>query len=42
MIIDLNDIEAGSYKLVVNTFVSEKKADQPLNINGVWECEFSK
>ena len=42
MIIDLNDIEAGSYKLVVNTFVSEKKADQPLNINGVWECDFSK
>ena len=42
MIIDLNDIEVGSYKLVVNTFVSEKKADQPLNINGVWECEFSK
>lgn len=42
MIIDLNDIEAGSYKLVVYTFVSEKKADQPLNINGTWECEFSK
>ena len=42
MIIDLNDIESGSYKLVVSAFVSEKKADQPLNINGVWECEFSK
>ena len=42
MVIDLNDIEAGSYKLVVYTFVSEKKADQQLNINGTWECEFSK
>lgn len=42
MIIDLNDIESGSYKLVVSAFVSEKKADQPLNINGVWECDFSK
>lgn len=42
IVIELNDLDAGSYKLIVNTFVSEKKADQPLNINGVWECEFSK
>lgn len=42
IVIELNDIEAGSYKLVVNAFVSEKKADQPLNINGIWECEFTK
>lgn len=42
MIIDLNDIEAGSYKLVVNAFVSEKKADQPLIINGSWNAAFLK
>ena len=42
IVLELNDIETGSYKLVVNSFVSEKKADQPLNISGNWECEFSK
>ena len=42
IILELSDIEAGSYKLVVNSFVSEKKADQPLNISGTWECEFSQ
>ena len=40
--INLNDVDDGSYRLIVTAFVSEKKADQPLNINGVWECEFSK
>lgn len=42
IIIEIDDLDAGSYKLIVNTFVSEKKADQPLNISGTWECEFSK
>lgn len=40
--IPLNDINSGSYKLVVTAFVSEKKADQPLNINGNWSCDFTK
>lgn len=40
--INLNDVDNGSYRLIVTAFVSEKKADQPLNINGNWECEFSK
>lgn len=40
--IELDDVSSGSYKLIVTAFVSEKKADQPLNINGNWECEFSK
>lgn len=39
---ELDDISSGSYKLFVTAFVSEKKADQSLNINGNWECEFSK
>jgi len=38
--IPLNQIESGKYKLVIEQFVSEKKADQPLIINGNWECEF--
>lgn len=40
--IALDDIDSGSYKLIVTAFVSEKKADQPLNINGNWECGFVK
>ena len=40
--INLNDVDDGSYRLIVTAFVSEKKADQPLNINGNWECEFTK
>ena len=40
--IKLDDIESGSYKLVVTAFVGEAKAEQPLNISGTWECAFSK
>ena len=40
--IKLADLDSGSYKLIVTAFVSEKKADQPLNINGSWECAFTK
>ena len=40
--IQLNDIDSGSYKLIVTAFVSEKKADQPLKISGSWEYAFTK
>lgn len=40
--IKLEGIDSGSYKLIVTAFFTEKKADQPLNINGVWECDFIK
>lgn len=40
--IPLDDIGSGSYRLVVTAFVSEKKADQPLNLNGTWESSFTK
>ena len=40
--IKLDDIDSGSCKLIVTAFVSEKKADQPLNLNGRWECNFTK
>ena len=38
--IPLNEISNGKYKLVIEQFISEKKADQPLKISGNWECEF--
>lgn len=40
--IGLDDIDCGCYKLIVTAFVAGKKAEQPLNINGSWECVFSK
>ena len=40
--IQLDDMDSGSYRLMISAFVGEKKAEQPLNINGNWECEFSK
>ena len=42
IVLELNELATGSYKLIVTAFVSEKKADQPLNISGTWEYEFSK
>ncbi len=38
--ISLEGIESGNYKLVIYKYVGCSKADQPLEINGVWECEF--
>lgn len=40
--IGLDGIAGGSYTLVVTSFVAEKKADQPLPVNGSWECAFLK
>lgn len=39
--IPLDDISSGTYTLMVTSFVSEKKAEQPLPINGSWECVFT-
>lgn len=39
--VDLGSIERGSYTLIITAFVSEKKADQPLEISGNWECTFT-
>ena len=38
--VPLEQISNGKYKLIIEQFISEKKADQPLRINGNWECEF--
>lgn len=40
--IPLNSDLSGAYKLSVTALVGSKKADQPLVINGTWECEFVK
>ena len=37
----LDDIGSGNYELIITALVAEKKAEQPLNINGNWECEFT-
>lgn len=34
-------IDSGDYKLLVNCFTGAKKADQPIEICGSWECVFS-
>ena len=41
IVISLEGIAGGDYRLVIDAFVGGKKADQPLVINGKWECEFS-
>ena len=39
--IPLEDLPGGEYKLVVDAFVGDKKAEQPLPISGIWACEFT-
>ena len=38
----LENLENGSYKLVVTAFVAEAKAEQPLPLHGHWEAEFTR
>ena len=40
--IPLDDIDGGTYKLVVTVFVAEAKSEQPLPLHGHWEAEFTK
>ena len=39
--IPLDNMGSGEYKIVITAFVGAAKADQPLQINGTWECDFS-
>ena len=41
MTVSLDGINSGDYKLLINSFVGSKKADQPLKISGDWVCDFS-
>ena len=38
--ISLDGIENGNYKLIIRKYVGSAKANQPLEISGMWECEF--
>lgn len=40
--IDISDIDNGSYKLIVTSFVAYSKADPPMAVNGDWACNFTK
>lgn len=40
--IPLDDLDSGSYTLMIDAFAGEKKAEQPLKINGSWECTFTR
>ncbi|MBQ9142298.1 MAG: hypothetical protein IJX63_11005, partial [Lachnospiraceae bacterium] len=40
VMISLENVSEGEYKLQVTEMVGGSKADQPLVISGTWECEF--
>lgn len=42
IIIPTDTLVPGEYKLIVDEFVGEKKADQPLVMSGNWECKFTR
>ena len=42
ILIPMEGIDSGDYNLIVTAFVAEKKAEQPLNLNGYWACAFTK
>ena len=39
--IPLEGIKPGDYRLLIRQFAGSAKADQPLTINGIWECHFT-
>lgn len=41
LMLDVEELPAGQYTLQLQSFIGSKKAEQPLSINGNWECEFS-
>ena len=41
MPLSLDGTNRGTYTLRIHSFVGSKKADQPLNISGDWECVFT-
>ena len=42
IVIPISELSDGDYRLVVSAFVGGSKADQPLVLNGTWECEFRR
>ena len=42
IIVPAKELDAGTYKLIIHSFVGGSKAEQPLPMSGNWECEFSR
>ncbi len=42
ILLTLEELPKGSYKLRISEMVGAKKADQPLVLHGTWECEFAR
>ncbi len=42
VLLSLNDVEDGSYRLIISQLSGDKKADQKLVLNGNWEYTFTK
>ncbi len=40
MTLPLDELEGGTYKLIITEFVGAKKAEQDLPVKGYWECDF--
>lgn len=40
--VPLDDVGNGEYTLIVSELVGSSKADQPLGLNGTWECSFRR
>ena len=38
--LSLDELEGGTYKLVITEFVGAKKTEQDLPVKGYWECDF--
>ncbi len=39
--IPLDNVSGGDYSLIVSEMTGFRKADQPLSISGIWECDFT-
>ena len=40
IVIELEDVQRGNYKLLISEMLGGSKADQPTTLIGSWECEF--
>ncbi len=40
IILPLENVPTGSYRLIISEMTGTAKADQPLTLSGNWECEF--
>lgn len=41
-VISIDKLPGGNYKLVISGVIGSAKAEQPLVVNGIWECDFTR